>query len=454
MWQKGRAFKNYNCIDFLSITGKYYLPDFYSKLSVYICRNFETIPEEKRISSLKADDLESMLSQNYLMVSSEYKLFGFVINWMNKDIERRRNYLTKLLKKIRLPLLTSDELDKVKKQILVYAKNDEINSLVKKAMEYQMLEEKQPLMQDESTQVRSDILSIVILHKRNLLCFNTDTNRQSEIKYDTIDLELTDLVTYTCELSNYMYLYYHDYNYDDDDDGLTSKFYRFDPRHARWYSLPSMAFRELLVLKGYNDKIYAIAGTDGSNYDLDTVEYFSIRDNRWRYCQSVHYSMREHAGCVCNNKIFISGGSSGRDCLSRVSSYNPVDDSWTDEPSMMTARQTHCMVTVADQIYVIGGLDHDITFISTIEMFKPGYVIWTTCTANMSVCHPNAVAKDNIIYIVGGYWDKGRLSTSIFKFDTDIQSISIYANDNEIGGDNKCCLLKLPHAVYIEEENQ
>ena len=185
-------------------------------------------------------------------------------------------------------------------------------------------------------------------------------------------------------------------------------------------------------------------------------------DAKWSYqhmnsclpVQVMLYAVVFHAGCVYNNKIYISGGSRGGDILSRVSSYNPVDDSWTDIPSMMTARQNHCMVTVADQIYVIGGQNDDGNVISTIEMFKPGYVIWTTCTAKLSVSDVNAVAKDNIIYIVGGCNDNRQASTAILSFNTDSQSISTYANDNEIGGENRCCLLKLPHATYMTEENK
>ena len=87
----------YNCMDFLNIREKYHLPDFRRKLLDFICRNFESIPEEKRISSLTVEDLESMLSQNDLIVSSEYNLFVFVINWISKGRTILQNYLRRFV---------------------------------------------------------------------------------------------------------------------------------------------------------------------------------------------------------------------------------------------------------------------------------------------------------------------------------------------------------------------
>ena len=59
---------------------------------------------------LTNDQLSSLLVENTLKVESEAKLFDMVVKWVRHKQHERQKYLATLMAKVRLPLLSGEEL--------------------------------------------------------------------------------------------------------------------------------------------------------------------------------------------------------------------------------------------------------------------------------------------------------------------------------------------------------
>ena len=441
-----------NCVDHLNSLNDMHPLDLRRKVFNFIIRNIDDV-NWGDFYNLFAEDLLSMLSENALVVGRESYLVSYINKWILHDKENRQKHAAELFEKVRLALLSPDELFRIDREMRT--KYKELLLPLKKAMYYHLLEEKQALMQDESTQVRSDELSIVMVTSPTFPCFNLDSYQLSSISCTRFDIERSSpAYICACEVNNFMYF---SVNYTDFI--LSPKFYRFDPRHSRWYQLPSLlANRTNFVIKALDDKIYAIAGTTIAG-PVDSVECFSIRDNEWRYCQTMPYAVNAHAGCVYNKKIYISGGFHNQQYVNLITSYDPVDNSWNPESTLKYPRAFHCMVTVADRMYVIGGqrnISPTSSGVPEVEIFKPGEEVQTICIS-LLVSFSTAVVKNDNIYIIGGMQGGVLNYSDILEFNTQSMSVSkhsICVDLDSIGNGfmtyNSCCLLKLPHVTYMK----
>lgn len=122
-----------------------------------------------------------------------------------------------------------------------------------------------------------------------------------------------------------------------------------------------------------------------------------------------------HAGTTHKGVVYISGGHDyqigpyRRDMLS----YDPsASDTWTERQAMTLARGWHCMASLHDRIYVIGGSDdHEDSMerfdVLEVEAYDPHTEQWSTVAP---LRHPNSEAAvavwDSKIYVMGGYtWE-------------------------------------------------
>lgn len=100
--------------------------------------------------------------------------------------------------------------------------------------------------------------------------------------------------------------------------------------------------------------IYAIGGKnrDGA---LASVERYDLETNTWTYCQSLPSTYYAHAGCVLNNKAYISGGYTQGRFTSDLHVYSPETNEWDELRPMHTSRGWHCMCEANGKLYVFGG---------------------------------------------------------------------------------------------------
>ncbi|XP_029341283.1 kelch-like protein 3 [Acyrthosiphon pisum] len=78
--------------------------------TLYIKLHFLGVAKGEDFLSLSYEDLVKLISSNDLAVPFEEKVFECVIKWVKHDLDRRNDFLPKLLEHVRLPLLKPDVL--------------------------------------------------------------------------------------------------------------------------------------------------------------------------------------------------------------------------------------------------------------------------------------------------------------------------------------------------------
>lgn len=171
-----------------------------------------------------------------------------------------------------------------------------------------------------------------------------------------------------------------------------------------------------------------------------------------------------HAGTIHKGVVYISGGHDyqigpyRRDMLS----YDPkIWDTWTERQAMVLARGWHCMASLEDKIYVIGGSDdHEDSMerfdVLGVEAFDPQTDQWTKIAP---ILYPNSEAGvavlDGKIYVLGGYtWEAMDFSEGTQVYVPDKGQWVLGPNlPKHIAGASACvCLVRSQQTNSIEEK--
>ncbi|XP_046563463.1 kelch-like protein 26 [Haliotis rubra] len=436
-----------NCVDILNLSELYSLSSMRVKAQQYMLENFEIVAESEQYFKLAHLQLAAMLAENSLRVVSEYCLFELVLMWIKYKPEEREKYVADLMQNLRLPLLSGEELVEKVSRVELMKKNPECNELLTQAKDYHIVVSKQPLLQSSRTQVRSERKSLVMCHAQNLESYNFKTKRQGFLRDATIPLYNPCVVV----VDNFMYACGGKYDSTENNEIATARCFRYDPRFDFWYELSSMnEARKDFVVVAYNGHLYAIAGQD-ENMVMCTVECFSIANNDWEMRALLSHSVYGHAGTLCQDKLYISGGQRFSGCCNNLACYTPASDSWEERAPMIHSRCNHVMVEVKDKLYVIGGnIEDSYGFpvpIIAIEKYCPVANQWSLCERTVNIREAGASVLDNKVYIVGGINGEHYYSDLLQLYDPILDEITLVEKfPTRIFG-KACSILTLPQYI-------
>ncbi|KAK7114440.1 hypothetical protein V1264_000499 [Littorina saxatilis] len=436
-----------NCVDILNLAELYSLASMSSRARQFILDKFEVVADSEQYFKLTARQMACMLAENSLRVNSEYRLFELVLRWIKNDREGRQPFVADLMSNVRLPLLSGEEL--VEKVSCIAEMKDiaECAALLTEAKDYHIVTSKQPLLQSDRTQVRSDLQSLVMCHAQNLEYYTFRNQRQGFLRDATIPLYNPSVVV----VDNFMYACGGKYDSTENNEIATARCFRYDPRFDSWFELTSMTeARKDFVVVALEGKLYAVGGQD-ENMVMCTVECFTIAKNDWEMRASISNSCYGHAGAVCSGKIYISGGQRFSGCSSNVVCYTPETDVWEDRSSMLNGRCNHVMLEVGEKLYVIGGnIEDSYGFpvpIIAIERYCPGTDQWTLCQSTCNIREAGASVLDSKIYIVGGINGEHYYSDLLQTFEPVKDELRLVEKfPTRIYG-RACCILTLPQYV-------
>lgn len=110
-----------------------------------------------------------------------------------------------------------------------------------------------------------------------------------------------------------------------------------------------------------------------------------------------------------------------------ASSSSSTDSFWTTGASMPTARSEIAGAALNGKIYIVGGFNETGRSSSTVEAYDPSTDEWSTSTAAAAAAvaplpqpldHTAAASYDGKLYVVGGgYLNRGDLSNKLFIYD-------------------------------------
>ena len=168
----------------------------------------------------------------------------------------------------------------------------------------------------------------------------------------------------------------------------------------------------------------------GGTGNADNIQTYDVENDVWK----VHLMALPTPTCfagaaVVNEKLYIVGGYDFRrkKRLSTVEVFDFNGDgfSYTKDhkiPLLEDARTDHAVVTMNDEIYVIGGFDADENFLTSCEVINTSsHERYDISPLNEGRSHLAAVILDNYIIAIGGKCDFGRMSTvECYSFETKL----------------------------------
>ena len=437
-----------NCVDIFSLADMYSLSSTYRVAKDFMLSNFKIVAKSSQYRNLTHTQLRTLLDENSLMVTSEYRLFKLVLSWVNQNPSQRNQLAAGLIEHIRLPLLTGKELVQKVSKVPLMMENQQCNNLLTEAKDYHILVSQQPVLQTIRTQVRSDVKCLVMCHRENLEYYNIKNQHHGYLTDNYVQLYYPSVAV----VDNFMYACGGKYDHSENNDIATARCFRYDPRFDSWYELPSMnEARKHFALLPFYGQLYAIAGLD-ENMVLCTMEVFNIAAHEWEYKSPLPHSVYGHAGAVCDGTLYISGGQKVEGCCNDMVRYDPVRDIWEMCSPMAHPRLNHNMVTQCSKIYVMrGNIEDHFGFpvpVTDIECYIPEVDQWTSCQTELDIREAGACLYDDKIYIVGGINGEHDFSNLIQSYSPVTEELHIIKNyeTTRLYG-RACCILTLPQYV-------
>ncbi|XP_033104586.1 kelch-like protein 17 [Anneissia japonica] len=362
-----------NCLGIRRFADAHACQDLFRYSQEFVLRNFNEVVNSEEYIQLSLTEVEELMSNEEVNIANEEDIFNAVMLWIRHDLQERKQCIGKLLRHVRLPLLTRDFLVlNVEKDEIVHT-SPECKDLLIEAMKYHLLPEQRASLQSVRTRQRQNTKMVTVL-------FSVGGGSLFAIHNE-------------CEC--------------------------FDPRHDSWFNIAPMNFRRArLGVAAASRCIYAVGGYDGSG-DLSVVECYKPKLNTWTECASMGTRRSCLGVAVLNGLLYAVGGYDGASCLNSAERYDPLTNAWTSIAAMSTRRRYVKLAVLDDFLWAVGGYDGS-THLSSVEKYDPKTNTWTQI-ANMNNRRSSmgvAVIED-VLYVVGGN-DGASCLNSAERFNQDI----------------------------------
>ena len=149
---------------------------------------------------------------------------------------------------------------------------------------------------------------------------------------------------------------------------------------GEWIEASSMnTKRSRFALIYFQDKIWAVGGDSNKTY-LDTIETYSLADNKWTTLDTKLLSKRcGHSAVVHNKKIFVIGGFYNKP-LSSVEVYSSETKQFSFVSQMGQARYHFGYSTINNRLIVFGGYSKETEITDSVEVYDNEKQVWSKCS--------------------------------------------------------------------------
>ena len=188
----------------------------------------------------------------------------------------------------------------------------------------------------------------------------------------------------------------------------------YNPATGKWGNLQPMSEGRshfpLHVLPS-GRYIMAVGGWGGGCSRLSECEQFDLVTQTWRRVRSLPAGRCDHAGVVCDDVLYVTGGYLGYDSppTDTVLMYDEVIDTWQDAPPMLHARARHSAGTIPGSVVVCGGVtcadrsSPNIDVLS-VEKFDTATRQWTIISRlHLGHSFTQGVCIDHRLFLLGGH---------------------------------------------------
>ncbi|KAJ8395199.1 hypothetical protein AAFF_G00036550 [Aldrovandia affinis] len=345
-----------NCLGIRGFADTHSCSDLLKSAHKYVLQHFVEVSKTEEFMLLPLKQVLDLISSDSLNVPSEEEVYRAVLSWIKHDTDGRRQHVPRLMKCVRMPLLTRDFLMSHVDTELLVRHHSECKDLLIEALKYHLMPEQRGILSNSRTRPRHCEGACPVL-------FAVGGGSLFAIHGD-------------CEA--------------------------YDTRTDRWHMVASMSTRRARVgVAAIGNKLYAVGGYDGTS-DLATVESYEPVTNSWQ----VDVSMGTRRSClgvaVLHGLLYAAGGYDGASCLNSAERYDPLTSSWTSVAAMSTRRRYVRVAPMDGCLYAVGGYDSS-SHLATVEKYDPQSNGWTSIASMLSRRSSAGVAVlEGMLYVAGG----------------------------------------------------
>ncbi|XP_023617686.1 actin-binding protein IPP isoform X3 [Myotis yumanensis] len=376
-----------NCIGIFQFSEQIACHDLLEFTENYIHVHFLEVQSGEEFLALTKDQLIKILRSEELSIEDEYQVFLAAMQWLLKDLGKRKKYVVEVLDPIRFPLLPPQRLLKYIEGVSDFNLRVALQTLLKEYCE------------------------VCKSPKENKFCSFLQTSKVRPRKKAR---------KYLYAVGGYTRLQGGRWS----DSRALSCVERFDTFSQYWTTVSSLhQARCGLGVAVLGGMVYAIGGGWVGAEIGNTIERFDPDENKWEVVGNMAMSRYYFGCCEMQGLIYVIGGISNEGIeLRSFEVYDPLSKRWSPLPPMATRRAYLGVAALNDCIYSIGGWNETQDALHTVEKYSFEEEKWVE-VASMKV--PRAgmcvVAVNGLLYVSGG-----RSSSHDFLAPGTLDSVEVY----------------------------
>ena len=159
-----------NCLGIRSFAETFSCSELAEAADKYAMKTFGDVAKGEEFLSLPPEDVVKLISREELNVRSEEEVFEAVVQWVKNDIVERKDFLSELLKHVRLPLISPRYLCDIVSGEELIRSNLACRDLVDEAKDFMLIPERRSKCQSVRTRPRrcSDAAGLIYAIGKNL----------------------------------------------------------------------------------------------------------------------------------------------------------------------------------------------------------------------------------------------------------------------------------------------
>uniref|UniRef100_A0A8C5SCE6 Kelch like family member 17 n=1 Tax=Laticauda laticaudata TaxID=8630 RepID=A0A8C5SCE6_LATLA len=375
-----------NCLGIRGFADTHSCSDLLKSAHKYVLQHFVDVSKTEEFMLLPLKQVLDLISSDSLNVPSEEEVYRAVLSWVKHDVDSRKQNIPRLMKCVRLPLLSRDFLMSNVDTELLVRHHSECKDLLIEALKYHLMPEQRAVLSNSRTRPRrcegaSMVLfavgggSLFAIHG-DCEAYDTRTDRWHMVASMSTRRARVGVAAIGNKLyavggpgHNILILLLF----------IRPSAERYDPLTGTWTSITAMSTRRRYVrIATLDGNLYAVGGYDSSSH-LATVEKYEPQINTWTPIANM-LSRRSSAGvAVLEGMLYVAGGNDGTSCLNSVERYNPKTNTWESVAPMNIRRSTHDLVAMEGWLYAVGGNDGS-SSLNSIEKYNPRTNKWVAAS--------------------------------------------------------------------------
>ncbi|XP_044297652.1 actin-binding protein IPP isoform X1 [Varanus komodoensis] len=356
-----------NCIGLFQFSEQIACHDLLDFTENYIHAHFLDIQNGEEFLALTKDQLIKILRSEELSIEDEYQVFTAAMQWILKDLGRRKKYVVEILDTVRFPLLPPQRLLKYIEGVPDFSLRVALQTLLKEYCEVC----KSPKESKVSSFLQAAKARPRRKARKYLYAVGGYTRLQGGRWSDSRALSCVE---------------------------------RFDTFSQYWTTVSSLhQARSGLGVAVVGGMVYAIGGEKDSMI-FDCTERYDPITKQWATVASMNHPRCGLGVCACYGTIYAFGGWVGAEIGSSIERFDPEENSWEVVGSMAVPRYNFGCCEMQGLIYVVGGIGNEGIELCSAEEYNPISKRWSVLPEmGTRRAYLGVAALDDCIYAVGGW---------------------------------------------------